>query len=186
MCFYCSAVGWKGGWDRTGGWWEREWEGGGIRSPRVALLLLLLFVLRGPVEIGWGMPVRPVHTIEDTTVTDKQYNHGLGVNAMPVCKCEVLLTPQPVCSLSMPLIQGCLPLLTNSTTGHYNSTCIHSTSLWLVFLASVHQEKPLEHAFIVPNNTSIHCHAYWNLPKAFKIWTSLYSGHTAVVLMVSD
>ena len=110
--------------------WEREWEGGGIRSPRVALLLLLLlFVLGGPVEIGWGMPVRPVHTTEDTTVTDKQHNHGIGVNAMPVCKYEVLFTSEPVCSLSMPLLQGCLPLLTNSTTGHYNSTCIHSTSL---------------------------------------------------------
>ena len=64
MCFYCSAVGWKGGWERTGGSWERECDGGGIRSPRVVLLLLLLllFVLRGPVEIGWGMPVRPVCT----------------------------------------------------------------------------------------------------------------------------
>ena len=81
-CFYCSAVGWKGGWDRTGGSWEKEWEGGSIRSPRVALLLLLLFVLRGPVEIGWGMPVRPVHTIEDTTVTDKQHNHGIGITRL--------------------------------------------------------------------------------------------------------
>ena len=73
MCFDCSAVGWKGGWDRTGGSWEREWEGGGIRSPRLALLLLL-FVLRGPVETGWGMPFSPVHTIEDTTMMNKTYS----------------------------------------------------------------------------------------------------------------
>ena len=81
MCFYCSAVGWKGGWDRTGGSWERECEGGGIRSPRVAVLLLLLFVLRGPVEIGWGMPVRPVHT----AVMNKQHSHGIysGLNTGP-------------------------------------------------------------------------------------------------------
>ena len=37
------------------------------------LLLLLLFVLRGPVEIGWGMPVRPVHRIQGTTVMNKQW-----------------------------------------------------------------------------------------------------------------
>ena len=39
----------------------------------VALLLLLLFVLRGPVEIGWGMPVRPVCIIQGTTVMNKQH-----------------------------------------------------------------------------------------------------------------
>ena len=73
MRFYCSAVAWKGGWERTGGSWERECDGGGIRSPMVALLLLLLFVLRGPVEIGWGMPVRPVCIIQGTTVMNKQH-----------------------------------------------------------------------------------------------------------------
>ena len=39
----------------------------------VALLLLLLFVLSGPVEIGWGMPVRPVCIIQGTTVMNKQW-----------------------------------------------------------------------------------------------------------------
>ena len=72
MCFFTALqlVGREGR-----GSWERECDGGGIRSPRVALLLLLLFVLRGPVEIGWGMPVRPVHTIQGTTVMDKQHSH---------------------------------------------------------------------------------------------------------------
>ena len=37
------------------------------------LLLLLLFVLSGPVEIGWGMLVRPVHRIQGTTVMNKQW-----------------------------------------------------------------------------------------------------------------
>lgn len=36
-------------------------------------------------------------------------------------------------------MQGCLPPLLGSLTGHHNSTGIHSTSLWLVFLASVQQ-----------------------------------------------
>ena len=56
--YYVSAGGWRGWWDRTGGSWGREWGGGGtIRSPSVALLLLL--VLRGPVDIGMGMAFRP-------------------------------------------------------------------------------------------------------------------------------
>ena len=37
----------------------------------------------------------------------------------------------------MHLAQDCLAPLTNSTTGHYNSTGTHSTSLWLAFLNSV-------------------------------------------------
>ena len=29
----------------------------------------------------------------------------------------------------LPLVQGCLPLLIDSTTQRYNSTCMHSTNL---------------------------------------------------------
>ena len=32
------------------------------------------------------------------------------------------------------LMEGCLPPLIDSTTGHYNSTATHSTSLWSAFL----------------------------------------------------
>ena len=38
----------------------------------------------------------------------------------------------------MHLTQDCLPPLVDSTTGHYNSHGPHNTSLWLVFLASIH------------------------------------------------
>ena len=36
-----------------------------------------------------------------------------------------------------------LPLLINSTTGHYNSTGMYSTGLWSAFLASVQQGRAL-------------------------------------------
>jgi len=35
-------------------------------------------------------------------------------------------------------------LLINSTTGHYNSTGMHSTSLWSAFLAIIQQGRALE------------------------------------------
>ena len=53
-----------------------------------------------------------------------------------------------------------LPPLNNSTTGHYNCTGMHSTSLWLAFLASVQQGRALERAFIVVNSMSTNCHAF--------------------------
>ena len=43
----------------------------------------------------------------------------------------------------MPLTQDCPPLLIDSTTGHYNSTGMHSTSLWLAFLTSVQQKRTM-------------------------------------------
>ena len=60
----------------------------------------------------------------------------------------------------MLLMQGSPAPLKNSTTGFYNSTGMHSTSLWLAFLASVQQERALEHAFLAQNSMSMHCHAY--------------------------
>ena len=62
----------------------------------------------------------------------------------------------------LPLTQGCPPLLINSTTGQCNSTgtCMHSISLWSVFLASTQQGRALECAFVALNSTGTHCHAY--------------------------
>ena len=60
----------------------------------------------------------------------------------------------------LPLTQDCQPPLIDSTTGHYNITGTYSTSLWSVFLASVQQGRALEHAFVVLNSTSKHCHIY--------------------------
>ena len=57
-------------------------------------------------------------------------------------------------------MQGCPPLLINSTTGQYNSTGMHNTGLWSAFLASVQQGRGLECAFVVLNSTGTHCHAY--------------------------
>jgi len=55
----------------------------------------------------------------------------------------------------MPLMEGCPPLLLDSTNGHRT----HSTSLWLAFLTNIEQEGALECRFVALNNTS-HCHAY--------------------------
>ena len=58
------------------------------------LLLLLLFVLRGPVEIGWGMPVRPVRRIQGTTAMNKQHSNGILVWTL-VLMCEVSFSHLP-------------------------------------------------------------------------------------------
>ena len=47
-----------------------------------------------------------------------------------------------------------------STTGHYNSIGLHSSSLWSAFLTSVQQGRALECAFVALNNTGMHYHAY--------------------------
>ena len=39
----------------------------------------------------------------------------------------------------MPLMQDCPAPLIDLTAGHYNSTEMHSTSLWLAFLAGLQQ-----------------------------------------------
>jgi len=51
----------------------------------------------------------------------------------------------------LPLTQVCLPLLIDSTTGHYNSTGMHSTSLWSAFHTSVQQGRALERTFVTLN-----------------------------------
>ena len=60
----------------------------------------------------------------------------------------------------LPLTQGCLPQLIDSTTGYYNSIGLHSSSLWSAFLTSVQQGRALEHAFVALNSTGMHYHAY--------------------------
>ena len=42
----------------------------------------------------------------------------------------------------------------------YNSTGMHSISLWSAFLASTQQGRALECAFVALNSTGTHCHAY--------------------------
>ena len=72
----------------------------------------------------------------------------------------------------LPLTQGCPPLLINSTTGQYNSTgtCMHSISLWSVFLASTQQGRALECAFVALNSKhgyALPClpEIHWKPPK---------------------
>ena len=69
----------------------------------------------------------------------------------------------------LPLVQGCLPLLIDSTTQRYNSTCTHSTNLWSAFHTSVQQGRALERAFVALNSMGTHCHAYGNTPEASEI-----------------
>ena len=60
----------------------------------------------------------------------------------------------------LPLTQGCLPLLINSTTEHYNSTGMHSNCLWLTFLASIQEGRALELAFVMLSSIGMHCQPY--------------------------
>ena len=45
--------------------------------------------------------------------------------------------------------KDCPPPLIDSTTGHYNGTGTHSTSLSLAFLTSVQQGRAPEHSFVM-------------------------------------
>ena len=58
----------------------------------------------------------------------------------------------------MTLTQDCLPPLIESTTRHYNSTCMQNTNLWLVFLTSV-QQGIMECTFVAISGMIMHCHA---------------------------
>ena len=91
-----------------------------------------------------------------------------GTDCIPICESghaglvlrSLLLTVQNSLDnvvARLPLTQGCPPLLINSTTGHYNRICMHSTSLWSAFLASVQKGRALERAFVA---LGTHCHAY--------------------------
>ena len=64
-----------------------------------------------------------------------------------------------------PLAQGCLAPLIDSPTGHYTNAGMHSSSLWLSFLAIVQQGRALEHAFVALNSMSMYCHAYQMPPQ---------------------
>ena len=70
----------------------------------------------------------------------------------------------------LPPMQGCLPPLIDSTTGHYNSTGMHSPNLWSAFLTNFQQGRALECAFIALDSMGTHCHTYRkNIPEASKI-----------------
>ena len=60
----------------------------------------------------------------------------------------------------MPLMQDCPPLLIISKAGYYWSIVAHSTSPWLVFLASVQQRRALKFAFAALKSISTHCYIY--------------------------
>ena len=68
----------------------------------------------------------------------------------------------------MPLMEGCPPLLLDSTNGHHNSTGTHSASLWLAFLTNTEQEGALECGFVALNNMR-RCHAYLKILEASEI-----------------
>ena len=71
-------------------------------------------------------------------------------------------------------MQGCLQPLIASTTGHYNSTGMHSTNLWSAFLTSVQQERALDCTFIVLDSMGTDCHTYQkNILEASEIRTPL-------------
>ena len=77
-----------------------------------------------------------------------------------------------------PFAQDCPAPLIDSPTGHHTNTGMHSSSLWLFFLAIVQQGRALERTFIVLNGTSTHCHTYTrNMPETSEVGTPLYSEH---------
>ena len=78
----------------------------------------------------------------------------------------------------MPLAQDCPAPMIDSITGHYNSTGAHNTCtiLWLAFDCK-QQGRALDHAFVVLNGMSTHCHAYQKHTGSFQSRDTLYSGH---------
>ena len=68
------------------------------------------------------------------------------------------------------IMQGCLPPLIDSRTGHYNSTGARSISLWLAFLGGIQQGRALRSAFVALNSISTHAlpclsEIYWKPAK---------------------
>ena len=88
----------------------------------------------------------------------------------------------------MPLMQDCPPLLIISKAGYYWSIVAHSTSPWLVFLASVQQGRALKFAFAALKSikyTLLHLPEVYRKPPEYRCIYN-YSRHaTVVVLMVS-
>ena len=73
----------------------------------------------------------------------------------------------------MPLAQDCLAPVTDSSTGHYNNAGTDSSSLWLIFLASIQQGRAIERVYealrvcnVAPTK---------NIPKATEVGTPFYS-----------
>ena len=71
----------------------------------------------------------------------------------------------------MPLTQDRLPSLIQSTTRHYNSTGMHSTSFLIAFPVSVQQGRALERTSKVLKGTSMHAMPMptENIPEASKV-----------------
>ena len=85
-----------------------------------------------------------------------------------------------------PFTQDWPALLIDSATGHYNSSGMHSTSLWLYFLTSTQLGRALERNFVYSSQQL----AWYTLPwlpdinQNSKMRIPLYSGYTAVVPIV--
>ena len=71
----------------------------------------------------------------------------------------------------LPLLQGCSPLLINSTAGHYTSIGTTILTSGQPFLWPYN--KALEHTFIELDSTSMHCHFYWNTESLRNTDTSI-------------
>ena len=56
-----------------------------------------------------------------------------------------------------------VPLLNNSTMGHYNS--------WLALLTNIQQWRALEGSFIALNSTGTHCHSLQKYEHTILLWT---------------
>ena len=65
--------------------------------------------------------------------------------------------------------QVCPPLLIDSTNGCYNNIGLHSSSLWSVFLAGLHQWRALERIFVALDQQ--HGYALPCLPEIYEIRT---------------
>jgi len=66
----------------------------------------------------------------------------------------------------MPLAQDCLAPVTDSSTGHYNNAGTDSSSLWLIFLASIQQGRAIERVYEAL--MSMQCRTYQKYTKSHR------------------
>ena len=118
---------------------------------------------------------------------------------MPCCSVKVDRFVSPPLEILLvsgdtgrPLLQDCLTLLVDLTTGHYNSSRTDSTSPWLTFLTSVQQSRTqnpptTRHSFcryVALSSLIVHFHCVFlflpaselcSLPVVFTLYTSCTS-----------
>ena len=134
-------------------------------------------VLENTVEL----PVTDILCNEHLTTQDKMLQSGLNKHyntshlskmqtsrysikrtdfAVPLIPAWTVQNPLDNADTGRCLAQNCLTPLIDIPTGHYTNTGMHSSSLWLSFLAIIQQGRALERAFVAFNGTSTHCHIY--------------------------